>query len=68
MSLIMHPASGKEESLVQVKIHSDEVMILALCFNTEVLAFYTTKNNGVYQRRLKKKEFFSKENNLGNQI
>lgn len=48
MSLITHPPSGNEESLVQVTIHSDEVMILASCFNTEVMPFHTRKNNGVF--------------------
>lgn len=62
MSLIIHLPSGNEESLVQVKIHSDEVMILASCFNIKVLSFHSGKTNSVYQRGLKEKEFFSREN------
>lgn len=54
MSLIMHPSSGSEDSLVQVKVHSDGVMTLASYFNTEVLSF---NNNGVYQKGLKKRSF-----------
>ena len=55
MSLIMHPPSGNEESLVLLKIHSDEVKILTSCFNTKVLAFHTRRNNGVYEGRPEKK-------------
>lgn len=62
MSLIMHPPSGTEENFVQVKIHSNKVMILASCFSTEVLSFHCGKNNGVYQEGLKEKEFFSRDN------
>ena len=54
MSLIMHPSSGSEDSLVQVKVHSDGVTTLASYFNTEVLSF---NNNGVYQKGLKKRSF-----------
>ena len=61
MSLIMHLLSGSEDSLVQVKVHSDGVMTLASYFNTEVLSF---NNNGVYQKGLK--EFFSRKNKQTN--
>lgn len=57
MSLTMHPPSGKEESLVQVKIHSDEVTILAACYNTEILAIHTRKIMVFIREDLRKRSF-----------
>lgn len=59
MSLIMHPPSGNEESPVQ--IHSDEAMILASCFNIEVLPFHSGKKITVFIREDSRERSFSVE-------
>lgn len=66
MSLIMHSPSGNEDSLIQVKIHPDEVMILASYSNTEVLSVHSGKTNGDYQKGFKEKEFFRRKNKQTN--
>lgn len=58
ISLIMHPPSGNEDSLIQVRIHSDEVMILAL---TSTLKYYhsTVEKIVVFIRKDARKRSFS---------
>lgn len=59
MSLIMHPSSGNEESPVQIR--SDETMILASCFNIEVLSCHSGKKITVFIREDSRERSFSVE-------
>lgn len=66
MSLITHSPSGNEDTLIQLKVHPDEVMILASYSNTEVLSLHSGKTNGVNQKGFQEKEFFSRKNKQTN--